>query len=46
VRLTHVGLVPSVECYQACSGGWSSYLLGSLHDLITTGQGDPYRAGG
>lgn len=46
VRFTHVGLVPNVECYQACSGGWSAYMAGSLRDLITTGKGDPHRADG
>ena len=46
VRFTHVGLVPSGECYDACSAGWSSYITGSLRNLITTGKGDPYRAGG
>jgi hypothetical protein len=46
VRFTHVGLVPSIECYQDCSSAWSSYMIGSLHDLITTGTGDPYRANG
>ena len=46
VRFTHVGLVPGGECYDACSAGWSSYITGSLRDLITTGKGDPYRAGG
>ena len=46
VRLTHVGLVPSVECFDSCSGAWSAYMVGSLRDLITTGKGDPYRAGG
>jgi hypothetical protein len=46
VRFTHIGLVPTVECYQDCSSAWSSYMLGSLHDLITTGVGDPYRANG
>ena len=46
VRFTHVGLTPNVECYHACSGGWSAYMTGSLRDLITTGKGDPHRAGG
>jgi uncharacterized protein YndB with AHSA1/START domain len=46
VRLTHVGLVPSVECYDACTGGWSAYMAGSLRDLIMTGKGDPHRADG
>jgi hypothetical protein len=46
VRLTHVGLVPQIECFDACSGAWSAYMTGSLRDLITTGTGEPYRAGG
>jgi len=46
LRFTHIGLVPSFECYEACSGGWNSYTVGSLRDLITTGKGDPYRKDG
>ena len=46
VRFTHVGLRPSVECFDTCSGAWSAYMTGSLRDLITTGKGDPHRAGG
>jgi uncharacterized protein YndB with AHSA1/START domain len=41
VRFTHIGLVPEYECYNACSDGWSTYLNGSLRDLITTGKGKP-----
>jgi hypothetical protein len=41
VRFTHVGLVPSFECYGACSGGWSSYVKESLRQLITSGRGEP-----
>jgi uncharacterized protein YndB with AHSA1/START domain len=41
VRFTHVGLVPSHECYGACSSAWSSYVRGSLRTLITTGKGQP-----
>lgn len=44
VRFTHVGLVPSLECYDSCSSNWRASITGSLHDLITTGVGDPYRA--
>jgi Activator of Hsp90 ATPase homolog 1-like protein len=46
VRFTHTGLTPAVECYDVCSSAWSAYMLGSLRDLITTGKGDPHRAGG
>lgn len=46
VQFTHRGLTPAAECYDACTGGWSAYMAGSLKDLITTGKGDPYRADG
>ncbi|MCW0000710.1 SRPBCC domain-containing protein [Pararhizobium sp. YC-54] len=41
VRLTHEGLVPDYECYDACSEGWSTYINESLRALIETGKGDP-----
>jgi Activator of Hsp90 ATPase homolog 1-like protein len=41
VRFTHVGLVPSYECYNACSNAWGSLVNGSLRSLITTGTGQP-----
>ena len=41
LRLTHVGLVPSLECFEDCSGGWGFYFNGSLRRLITTGKGQP-----
>jgi uncharacterized protein YndB with AHSA1/START domain len=41
LRFTHVGLVPDVDCYDACSTGWSHYVNGSLRSLITTGEGLP-----
>ncbi len=40
VRFTHVGLVPTLQCYEDCSGGWSA-LLASLRELITSGKGAP-----
>jgi len=40
VRFTHVGLVPAVECFDACSNAWSSLVNGSLRDLIATGKGN------
>lgn len=40
IRFTHWGLVPEMECYDACSNAWSQYLH-SLLSLITTGKGQP-----
>ena len=41
VTFTHEGLVPSYECYDVCNDAWTSYIHGSLKDLITTGKGKP-----
>jgi uncharacterized protein YndB with AHSA1/START domain len=41
LRFTHVGLVPTVECYSTCSKGWGFYINESLRSLITTGKGNP-----
>jgi hypothetical protein len=41
LHFTHVGLVPTYECYNACSDAWGGYIKKSLHDLISTGKGAP-----
>ena len=41
VRFTHVGLVPSIECYDGCSGAWGFYVNESLREFITNGKGQP-----
>ena len=41
LRFTHVGLVPAIECHDACSNAWSDYIQNSLKSLITTGEGKP-----
>lgn len=41
LRFTHVGLVPDVECFGACSTAWLHYVNGSLRSLITKGEGLP-----
>jgi hypothetical protein len=41
VRFTHQGLLPEVECFDACSNAWGSYVNGSLKNLITKGKGQP-----
>ncbi|RAJ00386.1 uncharacterized protein YndB with AHSA1/START domain [Chitinophaga skermanii] len=43
---THIGLVPTEECYDICTDAWTNYIRGSLKNLITTGKGkpNPYQA--
>jgi hypothetical protein len=41
VRFTHEGLIPTVECFGACSNAWTDYVRGSLLSLITIGKGQP-----
>lgn len=41
LRFAHRGLVPQYECYKVCHDAWTSYIQGSLKDLITTGKGKP-----
>lgn len=39
LTFTHVGLLPKMECYGACSDGWEQLIQQSLYSLITTGKG-------
>ena len=41
LRFTHVGLVPTIQCYGDCSGAWGHYIKDSLQSLISTGRGLP-----
>jgi hypothetical protein len=41
VRFTHVGLVPGLQCYPACSDGWRHYVQESLRRRLATGRGLP-----
>ena len=38
---THEGLIPANECYNICNDAWTSYIQGSLKNLIETGTGKP-----
>ena len=40
IRFTHDGLVPELECYDACFNGWSTY-VGILRRFITEGKRQP-----
>jgi uncharacterized protein YndB with AHSA1/START domain len=43
LRFTHVGLVPSYECFDVCKDAWGLYIRESLPAFVTTGQGNPIR---
>ena len=43
VTMTHVGLVPEVECYNGCEAGWNQYFKGSLFKLLTEHAGVPHQ---
>jgi hypothetical protein len=45
VTMTHVGLVPGVECYNDCSIGWNFCVGESLLKLLTEGIGLPDKGG-
>jgi uncharacterized protein YndB with AHSA1/START domain len=39
IDMTHVGLVPTSECYSVCEGGWGQYFGESIPKLLATGKG-------
>lgn len=39
ITMTHVGLVPEVECYENCREGWDFYIHESLFKLLTQHKG-------
>jgi hypothetical protein len=41
IDMTHVGLVPDLECYDVCSQGWDFLIDKSLLNLITDNKGNP-----
>jgi hypothetical protein len=41
VRFTHHGLIPKIECFDACSNAWGDYITHSLRKLINAGKGEP-----
>jgi len=43
LRFTHVGLVPSYECFDVCKDAWGLYIRESLPAFVTSGKGFPIR---
>lgn len=41
IQMTHVGLTPAVECFEACEAGWNFHVGQSLLKLLTEGNGLP-----
>jgi hypothetical protein len=41
IDFTHHGLVPEIECFNACSNAWGNYINNSLCSLVNTGKGQP-----
>lgn len=41
VHFSHQGLIPALECFDACSTAWTSLVVGNLQNLIRTGQDQP-----
>ena len=41
VDMTHIGLVPGIECFAMCENGWNRHVKGSLLNLLTENKGQP-----
>ena len=41
IDFTHIGLVPSFECYEDCVAGWTEHITDSLVKFINEGKGKP-----
>lgn len=44
LEFTHEGLIPQLDCYDVCEGGWDFFLRRSVKLLAETGAGQPYVA--
>lgn len=41
VTMTHIGLVPGIECFEQCERGWNHFIKESLFKLLTEHEGVP-----
>jgi hypothetical protein len=44
VVMTHIGLIPEIECFENCRKGWDFFIKESLYKLLTEGKGLPDKA--
>ncbi len=42
LTFTHHGLIPSLECYTICEGGWDHFIKSSLKNFVERDKGEPY----
>ncbi|WP_170765504.1 glutathione S-transferase N-terminal domain-containing protein [Ruegeria lacuscaerulensis] len=43
IRFEHVGLSPSLHCYEVCEAGWDRFFVDSLKAYLDSGTGRPHR---
>ena len=41
ITMTHIDLIPEIECYENCEKGWNFYIGESLKKLMNEGNGMP-----
>jgi hypothetical protein len=41
IAMTHKGLIPEMECYETCVGGWNYLTSESLAELLQENVGKP-----
>ena len=44
IRFVHLGLKPTLLCYNICESGWDFFFLESLKCYLDTGTGKPHKA--
>jgi len=43
IHFEHVGLKPSLHCFDICQAGWDLFFVDSLKSYLDTGVGKPHR---
>lgn len=44
IRVEHMGLVPTLHCYEVCEAGWDLFFVASLKAYLDTGIGHPHKS--